>query len=301
MKRATLFLLAALLAATAATSARAQIKYVAVVETEIDEQSGASARLNKAEVRQITTALRDVAVKNLPREKYNIMTSETVMAQGGAKLEECAEENCVIALGAKIGADYIVRGLVSKFGTHLTMSVEMYETEDGNLVGTSGLVRSENVIELLDKATGVCADMYKTFVSTQGSLRKTPVTPAEPAEPAEPMEPATETVAAEALPPEVGAALHSLEYKPKPEPAAPKPNAGRAQATPIKRRTLIAASLDIVGAGVLLYGLNKDSNVKDNIDEMMWSAAEESAKQRGIAYIVGSIILLSGISVHIFF
>jgi len=176
MKKPTLLLAAALFTAITAASANAQIKYVAVVETEIDEQSGAAAKLNKAEVRQMTAELRSVAVKNLPRDKFNIMTSETVMSQGSAKLEECAEENCVIALGAKIGADYIVRGIVSKFGTSLTMSVEMYETEDGNLVATSGLVRSENIAELLDKAAAVCADMYKTFVSTQRPARKTPAT-----------------------------------------------------------------------------------------------------------------------------
>ena len=167
MKKPTFLLLAAALAAAmTAASASAQIKYVAVVETEIDAQSGAAAKLNKAEVRQITAELRSVAVKNLPRDKYNIMTSETVMSQGSAKLEECAEENCVIALGSKIGADYIVRGIVSKFGTSLTMSVEMYETVDGNLVATSGLVRSANTAELLDKASAVCADMYKTFAAS---------------------------------------------------------------------------------------------------------------------------------------
>jgi len=181
VKRLTFFpLAAALFIAVTATSAHAQIKYVAVVETEIDEQSGAAAKLNKAEVRQMTAELRSVAVKNLPRDRFNIMTSETVMSQGSAKLEECAEENCVIALGAKIGADYIVRGIVSKFGTSLTMSVEMYETEDGNLVATSGLVRSENIAELLDKAAAVCADMYKTFVSTQRPAPKAPAAAQEP-------------------------------------------------------------------------------------------------------------------------
>jgi len=159
-----------------AASAFAQIKYVAVVETEVDEQSGAAAKLNKAEVRLMTAELRSVAVKNLPRDKYNIMTSETIMSQGSAKLEECAEENCVIALGSRIGADYIVRGIVSKLGTNLTMSVEMYETEDGNLVATSGVVRSENITELMDKAAAVCTEMYKTFVSSQRPAPKATVT-----------------------------------------------------------------------------------------------------------------------------
>jgi uncharacterized protein (TIGR02145 family) len=154
-------------AETETAAPRTPIKYVAVVETEMDAQSGASAQLNPAEVRQVTAVLRKEAVKNLPLGRYNIMTSETVQAQGGAVLEECADENCVITLGSKIGADYIVRGTISKFGTMLTVSVDIYETNDGNLVASSELVRSENIVDLLDKTAGACADMYRTFENQQ--------------------------------------------------------------------------------------------------------------------------------------
>jgi len=169
VKKPTFFLLAALMVFLAAFPASA-VKYMAVVETEVDAQSGA--KINKAEVRQITAVLRAEAVKNLPKDKYNIMTAETVIAQGSAKLEECAEENCVITLGNKIGADYIVRGIISKLGANLTISVEMYETVDGNLVESSSLVRAGNVTELLDRAAGACAEMYKRFEDA----RKAPIT-----------------------------------------------------------------------------------------------------------------------------
>ena len=161
----------AILAVFAATAA-AQIKNVAVVESEIDAASGASADITSADVRQVTSALRREAVKNLPPDKYNIMTSETVLSQGSAVLEECADENCVITLGAKIGADYIVRGIVSKLRTRFTLSVEVYETDNGNLVASSSAVRSENVEDLVDKAAAVCAEMFEKFVSTESSRRK---------------------------------------------------------------------------------------------------------------------------------
>jgi uncharacterized repeat protein (TIGR02543 family) len=132
--------------------------------------------MSRADVRQMTAELRSVAVKTLPRDIYNIMTSETVMAQGSAKLEECSEENCVIALGNMIGADYIVRGIMSKLGNSLTMAVEMYETEDGNLVASSGLVRAANIADLVDKTAAVCADMYRAFLSAQGSAKKARLT-----------------------------------------------------------------------------------------------------------------------------
>jgi uncharacterized protein YraI len=48
----------------------AQVKYVAVVETDVDAQSGAAVKINKAEVRLITAALRNEARNNLPPNKY---------------------------------------------------------------------------------------------------------------------------------------------------------------------------------------------------------------------------------------
>jgi TolB-like protein len=145
----------------------AGVKYVAVVETGMDERSGASSVLNEAEVALITAELRRVAVENLPRDKYNVMTSETVQSMGGAVLEECAEENCIITLGSKIGADYIVRGIVSKFGTKLTLSIELYETENGTLVASSEPIRSENKGELLEMAATASENMYRKFAGAK--------------------------------------------------------------------------------------------------------------------------------------
>jgi len=170
-KRRT-FALATVLVALFAAMPVLAVKYVAVVETDVDAQSGASAAINPAEVRLITAELRRQAAENLPSEKYSVMTSETVMSMGGAVLEECSEENCVILLGSKIGADYIVRGTISKFQTKFTLTVEMYETENGTLVATSEPVRSEKPAELLEMATGSCADMYRKFAGMKVSARK---------------------------------------------------------------------------------------------------------------------------------
>jgi len=147
----------------------AGVKNVAVVESDIDESSGASEQISRADVRLVTAELRREAVKNLPASKYNIMTSETVIAQGGAVLEECADENCVISLGSKIGADYIVRGTVSKMESKFTLQVEMYETDNGNLVASCEPVRAGSVGELIEKAAEVCGNMYRTWVASQKS------------------------------------------------------------------------------------------------------------------------------------
>jgi len=156
----------ALLALLAGIST-AGMKYVAVVESDIDESSGASEKISRADVRLVTAELRREAVKNLPPKRYSIMTSETVIAQGGAVLEECADENCVITLGSKIGADFIVRGTVSKLESKFTLQVEMYETENGNLVASCEPVRAESIGELIEKAAAACGNMYKTWVASQ--------------------------------------------------------------------------------------------------------------------------------------
>jgi hypothetical protein len=144
-----------------------RVKNVAVVETEIDAQSGASGELTSADARLVTAELRREAVKNLPRGRYNVMTSETVYAQGSAVLEECIDENCVIVLGSAIGADFIVRGIISKVQTLFTLSVEIYETDNGNLVASSDPIRSESLGDLLEQARVTCGEMYKTFVDWQ--------------------------------------------------------------------------------------------------------------------------------------
>jgi hypothetical protein len=171
MRVTTVIKAMALLTLLAGTAA-AGVKYVAVVETDVDAASGASAELNSAEVREITAELRRQATENLPSGRYSVMTSETVMSMGGAVLEECAEENCVIALGSKIGADYIVRGTVSKFQTMFTLGIELYETDNGTLVVSSEAVRSENLMELLKMAATASGNMFRKFAEVKGAERE---------------------------------------------------------------------------------------------------------------------------------
>jgi hypothetical protein len=165
MKKLTLFLIIALFTGIPF----AGVKYVAVVESDVDESSGASEKISRADVRLVTAEIRREAVKNLPPKKYSVMTSETVIAQGSAVLAECHEENCVISLGSTIGADYIVRGTVSKVESKFTLQVEMYETEDGTLVASCDPVRSESIGELIEKAAEACANMFKTWAVSQSS------------------------------------------------------------------------------------------------------------------------------------
>jgi hypothetical protein len=248
------------------------IKNVAVIETEIDAQSGAADEIGKPDARQITTVLRREAVRYLPRDRYNVMTSETVQSMGDAVLEECAEENCVITLGSKIGADYIVRGIISKFQGRLALDIEIFETEYGNLIASSDPIHAANIAEMYEKSATACAAMYQNFV---GPLPK----------------------AADPAPISTAVAIPSDPNQPIPT----EPTARKTQ----KPSFWIGVGAEAVGAGIFIYGISQHgqassiNNDKNNVNR--FSEATDAKNRGNTAYIVGAALLLSGISIHIFF
>jgi len=60
-------------------------------------------------------------------------------------------------------------------------------------------------------------------------------------------------------------------------------------------------TLDILGVGTLAYGLYEDYNARNFIKDKNFTNADESTKRRNMAYVAGCVLLLGGISVHIFF
>lgn len=107
--------------------------YVAVVETVAE--NGA---IGRSERLFLTDKLRDRAKKVLPAYMgYVIMTRENInaMLPPGKKVEDC-EGECLVETGKNINAHYIAQARVGKFGSQLTLTVELYETMGNNLVGS---------------------------------------------------------------------------------------------------------------------------------------------------------------------
>jgi hypothetical protein len=74
------------------------------------------------------------------------------------------------------------------------------------------------------------------------------------------------------------------------------------QTKPPKRGSFWAAlSLDIAGAGALGYGVYEEISVSGLIARGDFSQAPKHEKVRNICYVTGAVLLLSGISIHIFF
>jgi hypothetical protein len=70
---------------------------------------------------------------------------------------------------------------------------------------------------------------------------------------------------------------------------------------PLKSTFFIGLSVEMLGAGIAAYGLAENGKASKLLDENRFSKAEKSAKNRNVAYIVGAAVLLSGISIQIFF
>jgi hypothetical protein len=75
-----------------------------------------------------------------------------------------------------------------------------------------------------------------------------------------------------------------------------------APASPPKTTTFWAAvGLDVLGAGMIVYGIVENGNVGPYTDKGEYDKVKKSARTRNIVYGIGAAALLGGISIHIFF
>ncbi len=135
-------------------------KYIAVLETINPNE----VELSTNEKLFITDQLRAEAVTALAKYDFTIMTRENinVMLPPGKMIEDC-EGECLVETGRNISADYIVQGRIGKFADELTLTVEMYETNSGKLIG-SVIASNELVQGLLMELKGKSQDLFKTII-----------------------------------------------------------------------------------------------------------------------------------------
>jgi hypothetical protein len=89
---------------------------------------------------------------------------------------------------------------------------------------------------------------------------------------------------------------------PEPEPEiAALPTAETPQPKPLKRSFWLGLSADALGAGFLIHGLIENDNMANRAASREFRQADTHKKNRNNAYLIGTAILLGGISIHIFF
>ncbi len=102
-----------------------------------------------SEFRHLTDELRTRARASLP-DGYTILTRDNIIQLLPPDEEDarCLAEGCAVDIGRAIGAEYVTQSGIGKFGKMLTLTVELYESTSGNMLG-SFVTESENIMGLL--------------------------------------------------------------------------------------------------------------------------------------------------------
>jgi len=141
--------------------------------------SGNDINLTISEFRHLTDELRTRARETLP-SGYSILTRDNIfqLLPSDEKEAECLAESCAVEIGRAIGAEYVTQGSVGKFGGMLTLTVELYESMSGNMLG-SFVTESNDALGLLgtirEKASAMFAKITEKNVQPVAAPKPVPV------------------------------------------------------------------------------------------------------------------------------
>jgi len=115
-------------------AAYGQQERVAIINTVDDRDS-----IGVSELIYLTDRLRETAVNVLPKPRYGVMTTESIVAFLGSQEraeKECRESSCLAELGRKVSADYVSQARIGRFEGDLTIKVELYSSKSGVMIGS---------------------------------------------------------------------------------------------------------------------------------------------------------------------
>jgi len=243
--------------------------------------------LQISEYRHLTDELRTRAREALPRTGYSILTRDNIVSllPQDEEARECLAESCAVEIGRAIGAEYITQGFIGKFGEMMTLTVELYESMSGNLLG-SFVTESKDIMGLLatirEKAPGLFSHLKTGGVEISGELKVE----------------SGELKSQEAQ--ENNSQLSTLNSQPE-----------KKSKTPF----YIALSLDLLGAAALGFGIYQHINsnsLHDDYKKMQQGQpqkeydsalkkANDAQQMRNIGLSIGGTLVAAGIAVHILF
>ncbi|MCL2260174.1 MAG: hypothetical protein FWC15_02335 [Fibromonadales bacterium] len=263
-------------------------KTVAVLE--IIPKAGIEIEMSTAEMRHLTDELRRQAIVALPRSEYSVLTRDNMIALLPPDEEEaeCLAESCAVDIGRAIGAEYISAGQIGLFSGDFTLSIELYETLSGKLLG-SIVMESPDIRGLL---TAIRAQAPALFAEIKLSENVKKV----------------ESV-------ELKVESEELKRQETQENNFQLSTLNSQSQKKSKTPFYVALGLDIVGAAILGVGLythmdasdkyDKYKNMPPNLNEEEYSKVykdvDAAKADRNIFYAIGSALLVTGIAVHIYF
>ncbi|MCL2259905.1 MAG: hypothetical protein FWC15_00960 [Fibromonadales bacterium] len=238
----------------------------------------------------LTDELWTIAGNTLSQRNYTILTRDNILSMLPPDSEEakCLAKSCAVDIGRAIGAEYVMQGFVNEFGGMLILTVELYESISGHLLG-SFVTESVNVMGLLKAIRDKAPDLFARINSKATEQKPEP----------ESVISLVEEVDSELdnkLGQKIDTQIESVEKK------------GNAS-------FWVALGFDLVGVGLVAYGFVKNAEAKDlhydywnlprasSQDEFdrLWEKADDARSMRNKLYIVGSLVLATGIGVHICF
>jgi len=148
----------------------AQQEQVAIIQTMDDRDS-----IGISDLAYLTDRLRETAVKVLPKQRYGVMTSESIVAFLGSQeraAKVCNEASCLAEIGRKVSADYVAQARIGRFGKNLTIKTELYSSKSGNLIG-SFTGNSKDIYGLLAIIDKNASDLFKEMLGASGDSKAT--------------------------------------------------------------------------------------------------------------------------------
>jgi TolB-like protein len=138
-----LFALTLLLAANTVQAA----KTLAVLELTLASEE---IEMSISEIRHLTDEFRNQAMQTLPSENYTVLTRDNILSLIPKDQKEATRlsQSSAVEIGRAMNAEYVSQGNIGRFGELLTVSIELYETKNGKLLG-SIVMESKDLMGLL--------------------------------------------------------------------------------------------------------------------------------------------------------
>jgi len=140
-------------------------KRVAILNTEDNGEP----ELEYTDLLYLTDRLREIALKTLPENKYFVMTTQSIIDKLGTRdnaRKVCKEAQCLAEIGRKVSADYVGQARLGRFGGNFTISMELYHSAGGNLIG-SFTGNAKDVFGLLDIINENAPSMFSGMPSSK--------------------------------------------------------------------------------------------------------------------------------------
>ena len=144
---------------------------VAILNTMDDSDS-----IKLSDLAFLTSRLRETAVNVLPKQRYGVMTTESIIAFLGSAeraIKVCRESSCLAEIGRKVSADYVAQARLGKFGNDLAIKTELYEVKSGTLIG-SFTGYSKDIYGLLTLIDEKAPGLFKQMPTVSSSPTATP-------------------------------------------------------------------------------------------------------------------------------